>query len=243
MSPSPNAQHFIKALNKHRSAAQAKKNAAFFRDDVNKKNRFLGVRMKMIFDAAKAFEQMPLKEVEILLHDEHYEIRLGAVCIMDFKARQKKISQAERKELFDLYISRHRQIDNWDMVDRAAPSVVGGYLYDKPIKMLYKLAKSKNVWERRSAIVSTWFFIRQNDLEDTFKIAGMLLKDKHDLIQKAVGSWIREAGKRNLPLLLSFLDKHALIMPRPMLYNAVEKLDKRSREKYLSQKMIHPVTS
>lgn len=240
MPPPLTAKSFIDTLSAHQSATEAGKNARFFRDDENKQNKFYGIRMKTLFDTAKTFEGMPVKEIDKLFSNPYYEVRMGAVCIMDFKARNKKITEAEKKQLFDLYIDRHDRIDNWDMVDRSAPWVIGGYLIDKPRAILYKLAKSKNVWERRTAIVSTWFFIRQNDLKDTFKIAELLLKDKHELIHKAVGGWIREAGKRDKVQLLSFLDKHALIMPRPMLYNAVEKLDKKLKEKYMAKKMIQP---
>ena len=188
--------------------------------------------MKLIFDTAKEFRQIPLAEIEKLLKNSYYEVRMGAVSIMDFKARDKKITDAERKELYDLYIKHHDRIDNWDLVDRSAPYVVGGYLYDKPRDILYKLAGSKNVWERRTAIVSTYFFIRQGDVNDTFQIAELLLKDKHDLIHKAVGSWIREAGKRDQRALIKFLDRHSPSMPKEMLTYAIEKLDKRLKESY-----------
>ena len=121
------------------------------------------------------------------------------------------------------------------MVDRSAPYVVGGFLSDKPRKILYKLTKSKNVWERRTAIVSTYYFIRQNDLSDTFKIAELLIKDKHDLIHKAVGSWVREAGKRDREALTEFLDSHAARMPRTMLRCATEKLDRNQKQFYLKK--------
>jgi 3-methyladenine DNA glycosylase AlkD len=195
--------------------------------------------MKSLFDTARAFTWIPLEEIESLLENKYYEIRMGAVSIMDFRAREKKTTEPEKKFMFDLYTRRHDRIDNWDLVDRSAPHVVGGYLADKPRSILYKLAKSKNVWERRTAIVSTWFFIRRNELDDTFRIAELLLKDKHDLIQKAVGSWIREAGKRDKKRLLDFLDAHALIMPSAMLStrrNAVGQLDKKTKEKYLTLK-------
>src|SRR6185369_12379890 len=162
----------------------------------------------------------------------YYEVRLGGVSIMDFQARDKKATPEKKKALFDLYINRHDRINNWDLVDRSAPFVVGGYLFDKPRKILYKLAKSKNVWERRTAIVSTYFFIRQNDIDDTFKIAELLIDDKHDLINKAVGSWVREAGKRDKLKLLSFLDQYAAVMPRVTLRYAVEKLNPKQKEFY-----------
>ena len=133
-------------------------------------------------------------------------------------------------------MTSHDRINNWDMVDRSAPYVIGGYLADKSRAPLYKLAKSKNVWERRTAIVSTYFFIRQNELEDTFKIAELLVNDSHDLINKAVGSWIREAGKRDEERLLAFLDKHGSSMPRTTLRYAVEKLSASQKKSYLAGK-------
>src|SRR6187431_776070 len=128
-----------------------------------------------------------------LLQNEYYEARMGAVCIMNLQARAKKTSAEQKKALYDLYLKRHNYINNWDMVDAAAPYVIGGYLFDKPRDVLYKLAKSKNVYERRTAIVATYYFIRQHQLDDTFLLAEILVNDKHELINKAVGSWIREA--------------------------------------------------
>ena len=130
---------------------------------------------------------------------------MGAVSIMDFQARAKRITPEQRQALFDLYIRRHDRINNWDLVDRAAPYVVGGYLADKPREILYQLARSRNPWERRTAIVSTYYFIRQGDLDDTFAIAEILVNDKHKLVQKAVVSWTREAGKKDPKRLARFL--------------------------------------
>ena len=200
------------------------------------KTKFLGLKMAHLFKLAKEATPMPLKEVEKLLTDEYYEARMGAVSIMDYKAREKKITPEKRKELFDLYMEHHDRINNWDMVDRSAPWVVGAYLIDKPRKRLYQLAKSKNVWERRTAIVSTWFFIRQGDVDDTFKIAELLVKDKEETIHKAVGSWIREAGKRDKARLLDFLNKHAASMSRVMLRYAIEKLDSKTKTLYMNLK-------
>ena len=198
-------------------------------------NKFLGVRMATIFRLAKQYVELPLKEIEKLLQSEYYEGRMGAVSIMDFQARNKKITPNARKALFDLYIKNHQRINNWDLVDRSAPYVVGGYLMDKPRNILYKLAKSKNIWERRTSIVSTYYFIRQNDVDDTFKIAALLVHDKEDLINKAVGSWVREAGKRNRQKLIGFLDRYAATMPRVTLRYAIEKLSKKEKEFYMKQ--------
>ena len=114
-----------------------------------------------------------------------------------------------------------------------APHVVGGYLADKPREVLYSLARSPNPWERRTAIVSTYYFIRAGDVDDTFRIAAILVEDGHKLVQKAVGSWIREAGKKDTPRLVRFLEKHGRSMPRTMLRYAVEKLPPAVRAKFL----------
>jgi len=226
------ADRFIVKLRSLQAKSKAD-NSKFFKE-LDKSNKFFGIKMSSLFLLAKQFTSMPLNEVVKLLKSDYYEARMGAVSIMDFQARNKKVTEERRKKLFDIYIKHHDRINNWDLVDRSAPFVVGGYLFDKPRTILYKLSKSKNVWERRTAIVATYFFIRQNDLDDTFKIAELLVKDKHDLINKAVGSWVREAGKRDKDRLLLFLDKHAATMPRVTLRYAVEKLDKRLKEVYMN---------
>lgn len=208
----------------------------FFRGDPNahsSDNKMLGVRHGDVFKVAKQFIDMPLTDIEKLLDSRYYEVRLGAVSIMDFQARAKRITVEQRKALFDLYIRRHDRINNWDLVDRAAPFVVGGYLVDRPRGILFELARSRNPWERRTAIVSTYYFIRAGDVEDTFRIAELLVQDEHDLIQKAVGSWIREAGKKDQKRLVKFLESHADSMPRTMLRYAVEKLPPRLRAKFV----------
>lgn len=196
-------------------------------------NKILGVSPGSVFPVAKQFTAMPLDEVELLLDSPYYEARLGAVSIMDFKARAKRISDDERQALYELYLRRHDRINNWDLVDRAAPHVVGGYLADKPRKVLAGLAKSSNPWERRTAIVSTWYFIRNDDTADTFKIARLLVHDQHPLVQKAVGSWVREAGKRDPDALLAYLEEFSSSMPRTTLRYAVEKLGKEQRARFM----------
>lgn len=192
------------------------------------------VPKREIFSLAKDCQSMPVSEVRKLLQDKNEDIRLGAVSILDWKARNKKTPDEERKEMYELYINEHKWIDSWGLVDRAAPYVVGGYLFDKDRSPLYALARSKNPMERRSAIVSTYYFIRKDQLEDTFKLAEILISDTNEHVQKAVGSWIREAGKRNEERLKGLLDKHADKMPRIMLRYAIEKFDKQTRAHYLN---------
>ncbi|HOX82321.1 MAG TPA: DNA alkylation repair protein [Chryseolinea sp.] len=236
-----NAKQFITRLNSYQSASEKEKIQRYFKSeegDYGSEDKFMGVRMGQVFALAKEYIDMPLSEIEKLLANDVHEVRVGAVSIMDFQARNKKTPSSRRKELFDLYINSHDRINNWDLVDRSAPYVVGGYLFDQPRAILYKLARSKNVWERRTSIVSTYFFIRQGQVDDTFKIAELLVNDKHDLIQKAAGGWVREAGKKDPKKLISFLDKYAATMPRTMLRYAIEHLTKKQRDYYLSLKKL-----
>jgi 3-methyladenine DNA glycosylase AlkD len=192
-----------------------------------------GIPKREIFSLAKEFQYMDIGEVVKLLKEESNDHRLGAVSILDWKARNKKTTLEEKREVYKAYISNHKFIDDWGMVDRAAPYVVGGYLFDKDKKALYDLARSKNPMERRTAIVSTYYFIRKNEVEDTFKIAETLVNDSEHFLQTAVGSWIREAGKRDEQRLKAFLNKYAASMPRVTLRLAIEKLDPESRKHYM----------
>ncbi|HEU0185073.1 MAG TPA: DNA alkylation repair protein [Blastocatellia bacterium] len=233
------AVDFVKKLKTYRSTEELKKIQRYFKTgagEYGEGDEFMGVRMGQIFSLAKEFIGMTPDEIEKLLESPIHEVRVGAVSIMDWQARGKKTPVERRKELFGLYIRRHDRINNWDLVDRSAPYVVGGYLVDKPRDVLYRLARSKNVWERRTAIVSTYYFIRLGDVTDTFKIAEMLLKDDHDLIHKATGGWLREAGKKDPEKLLGFLDKYAGAMSRVALRYAIERLDKKRRDHYLGLK-------
>ncbi len=130
----------------------------------------------------------------------------------------------------------HEHIDTWSLVDRAAPYVVGGYLWDRSREPLYELARSPRPMERRTAIVATYYFIRQHDLEDTFRIGGILAHDPDELVQKAVGGWVREAGKQDVERLRRYLDEFAPTMPRTALRYAVEHLGASERERYLGMK-------
>ena len=228
-----NTKQFIERL-KALSTSKAAKSHSHLASD--KDDAIIGVRMGQIFALAKEFMDMPLPQVEKLLESNIHEVRVGAVSIMDFQARSKKTSNERRKELFDLYIKRHDRINTWDLVDRSAIYVVGSYLFDKPRKVLYKLARSKFMPERRTAIVATLYFIGKGDVDDAFKLAEMMLHDQEDLIHKANGWALRFAGDKDRPQLLNFLDKHAASMPRVTLRYALEHFDKTQRDHYLSAK-------
>jgi 3-methyladenine DNA glycosylase AlkD len=241
MSTKFSADRFVGRLEALRSPEEAKKYLRYFKTgqgQYGEGDEFMGVRMGQVFGLAREFIEMPPDEIEKLLESPIHEVRAGGLSIMDKQARSKKTTESRRKELFDLYLRRHDRINNWDLVDVSAPYVVGGYLFDKPRTVLYGLARSKNMWERRTAIVSTAFFIRQGDLADTYNIAEMLLDDKEDLIHKATGGWLREAGNQDRQKLLIFLDRHAADMPRTTLRYAIERLDKEQRGHYLSMKKV-----
>ncbi len=239
MSANMSAAEFVKKLKTYRSPDELKKIQRYFKTgggEYGEGDEFMGVRMGQVFTLAKEFIEMPLSEIEKLLESPIHEVRAGAVSIMDKQARRKKTPESRRKELFDLYIRRHDRINNWDLVDLGALYAVGSYLFDKPRNILYKLARSKNIWERRTAIVGTAYFIRQGDVADTFKIAEMLLNDKQDLVHKATGWMLRFAGTKDRQKLLGFLDRFAATMPRTLLRYSIEHLTKEERDHYMSMK-------
>lgn len=226
------AKAFITALSKFKTEKELNKVDKFFKGD-DGRTKALGVKFGDVFKTAKAFSGMPPDEIAILLESDYYEVRMGAVSMMDFQVRERATTDERKKKLFELYLSCHNKLNNWDFVDRAAPRVIGEYLLDKPREILYKLARSKDPWERRTAIVSTHAFIKKGELDDTFAIAEILIDDDHEYVNKAVGSWIREASKQDKYRLIQFLDRHAPIMPAVTLRYATEKLDKKTRDYYL----------
>jgi 3-methyladenine DNA glycosylase AlkD len=197
---------------------------------------YTGIGMGQIFKLALEFKAMSPAEIEQLLESDDHPVRVGAVSIMDWQARDRKTAIERRRELFDLYIRRHDRINTWDLVDRSAIHVVGEYLVDKPRDILHDLAQSPRPMERRTAILSTFAFIRRDQLDDTYRIAETLANDPDELVSKAVGWMLREAGKRDHDRLASFLDAHAATMPRVMLRYSIEKLDKPERDRYLAIK-------
>ena len=233
------AKQFIERLKAHQSAEELKKIQRYFKSgegQYGEGDQFMGVKMGQLFALAKEFSGMSIKEIEKLLESPVHEVRAGAVSIMDKESRDKKIDKSRLKDFFDLYMRRHDRINNWDLVDLGCLYMTGSYLFDKSHAILYKLAKSKNIWERRTAILSTCYFIRKADTTDTFTIAEILVNDKEDLIHKATGWMLRFAGDKEPKKLLAFLDKYAATMPRTLLRYAIEKLNKKQRESYLAMK-------
>ena len=196
---------------------------------------FLGLTVPQVRTVAKKYKEISLKEIETLTRSKLHEVRLCGLVILTLQyksARERK----EKKKLFDLYMKSMTGgfINNWDLVDVSAP-IVGEYLIglDNPYVLLYKLSKSKSLWQRRVSMVFTFAFIRSGDIEPTFEMAEKLLHDKHDLIHKAVGWALREAGKLNGIALRKFLSAHSHEMPRTMLRYSIEKFPERERKKWL----------
>ncbi|WP_404405495.1 DNA alkylation repair protein [Pelagibacterium halotolerans] len=194
---------------------------------------FMGVRMGHVFDLAKAFVLMDPSEIETLLESDIHEHRAGAVSIMAKQYKRKTTSPERREELYQLYLRRHDRINNWDLVDLGAWHIIGPHLIDGPRDLLYRLAQSKSIWERRTAILATYAFIKRGEYADTLAIADTLLNDPEDLIHKAVG-WMLRCIPQNDPALIAFLDAHAATMPRTMLRAALEKFDKGRRAHYMA---------
>jgi 3-methyladenine DNA glycosylase AlkD len=189
--------------------------------------------MSQIFALAKELMDMSSAEIERLLESPDHDVRVGAVSIMDWQARAKKTPAETRRELFELYIRRHDRIDTWGLVDRSAIWVVGEYLVDLPRDVLYELARSTRPMERRTAILSTFAFIRRGDVEDSLRIADLLADDSDEYVQKAVGWMLREVGKKEPESHARFLEQHAATMPRVMLRYAIEKLSPAERKRYM----------
>jgi len=234
------ATEFTKRLKAMQSDDELRKIQRYFKSDGNgqsKEDYFIGVRMGSLFGLAKEYVDMSVAEIEKLMESPIHEVRAGAMSIMGQCAKGKKCSAERLKELYELYLRRHDRINNWDLVDLASYYVVGRYLEDKPRKILYKLARSKDTWERRTAILATAHFIlKMKQVDDTFAIAEMLLADQEDLVHKATGWMLRAAGDKDRKRLLEFLDRHAATMPRVLLRYSIEKLDKNQREHYLQMK-------
>lgn len=192
-------------------------------------DRFLGLTVPTMRRIAHRYIHLPLTDVAKLLASPIHEYRSVGLEIL--------VAQYERensKAIFDFYLKHTKFVNNWDLVDGSAPYIVGQHLLTRPRKILYRLAKSSSLWERRIAIVATLTLIRQGEIEDTFAIAKLLLADDHDLIHKAVGWMLREAGKQSTPALLRFLKENYSALPRTTLRYAIERFPAAERKRLLA---------
>ena len=194
-------------------------------------DRFMGITVPLTRGVARRYKDAPLATAVDLLQSEWHEARLCGLLIM--VEQMKKARGDGARVIFETYLANTRRINNWDLVDLSAPQIVGGYLKDKPRDILYELASSPLLWDNRIAIVSTFAFIKKGYLDDTFALALRLIGHKHDLMHKAVGWMLREAGKRDLARLRRFVYEHVHEMPRTMLRYAIEKFPEDERRAIL----------
>lgn len=229
----------LKELKKYSSPKKAAILQRFFKTkkgEYGEGDKFIGVVVPDIRKVVKIYQDLDLAEVVLSLHSPIHEERLCAVLIL--VTQYKKADAKQQKKIFQLYLKNYQFINNWDLVDLSAPNIVGAYLRDKPKDILYKLAKSKNLWQKRIAMLATFDDIYHKKSDEAIKIAKILLHDEHDLIHKAVGWMLREVGKRvDEKVLLKFLDEYYRTMPRTSLRYAIERLPEAKRLAYLHGKI------
>ncbi len=228
-----------KDLNALKNTEQAKLLQRFFKTapgEYGHGDIFLGIMVPTQRKICKKYMNLNFTELQKLLNSKIHEHRFCALAIL--VNQYKNSDNLQKEEIFNFYIKNSKKINNWDLVDNSAPKIVGEYLLDKnpstslrtSKKVLYKLAKSKNLWQKRIAIIATFSFIKENQFNDTLKISKILLKDKRDLIHKAVGWMLREVGKRNKSLETKFIKANIKKMPRITLIYALEKHTKEEKE-------------
>jgi len=225
-----------KDLARFASPAKAKIIAKFFKTgkgEYGEGDVFLGVNVPEIRAVAKKYLHLQLDDIKLLLQSKIHEHRLTGLLLLIEQFR--KANEAGKKKLVDFYLKSTNYVNNWDLVDLSAHQLLGEWLHDKPKSLLHRLAKSKNLWERRISIVATYAFIRRKQFEHTLAIAEKLLQDSHDLMHKATGWMLREVGKREQAVLERFLNRHAHRMPRTMLRYAIERFPEKRRKQYLSR--------
>ena len=196
---------------------------------------FLGIKIPVLRKLIPNYKDTSLSQIIKLLQSKIHEERMFALLLL--VDSYQRTDQEQKEKIYNSYLKNTASINNWDLVDLSAPKIVGHYLYDKDKSILYHLCKSANLWEKRIAIIATFYFIKQHQFEDTLKIAQEFLNEKHDLMHKATGWMLREVGKQNLKAEEDFLKKHYRIMPRTMLRYAIEKFPEPKRQRYLKGKI------
>lgn len=220
------------ALRKHADAVKAKTYAGFFKDLAG--DEFLGVTAALMRGVAKEFRDLPFADIEPLMHSHIQEERSLAHSIL--RLQFDKGDEKQKTAVYKFYMANRHGIRQWNGVDDSAPYIVGPYLWERDRAVLYKMAKAKSLWDRRIAIVTTWHFIRNGQLDDVYALAEQLLDDREDLMHKATGWMLREAGKKDMKRLKAFLKKHHAQMPRTMLRYAIEKFPEKERKAALAGK-------
>lgn len=193
---------------------------------------FLGIKVPVLRAQVKTFRGTPLETITALLQSKYHEERLFALFLLIDTYQHG--SPAHKQACYDLYLAHTAHINNWDLVDTSAPHIVGDFLAQRPRQILYELAASESLWERRIAILATLHFIRHNEFDDALRLSKLLLGDEHDLMHKATGWMLREIGKRNQNIEEKFLRQHYRAMPRTMLRYAIERFPETQRKAYLN---------
>lgn len=220
-------------LRSHAEPGRAEKLVWFFKarpGGYGEGDRFHGVRVPIVRQVAREFARLPLAETVKLLRSEFHEERLLGLFLL--VRRYESGDEAGKQTVYETYLEHLRHVNNWDLVDASAHRIVGRHLLSRDRDLIYRLARSAVLWERRIAVISTFAFIAGDDFDDALAIAELLLEDEEDLIHKAVGWMLRELGKRDLDRLLGFLDRHWEDMPRTMVRYAIERLPAEHRERY-----------
>jgi len=198
-------------------------------------DKFIGVRVPYQRKVAKKlWRDFDLKSLGMVLQSDVHEYRLTGLFMLGYRFEKTK-TDADRKDIIELYLANLKGVNNWDLVDYSADRILGLYLKDKSKSILYSFARDTDLWKNRIAIIATYPCIKDNKFQDTLKISEILLHHPHDLIHKAVGWMLREVGNRNLNTEITFLEKHSKIMPRTMLRYAIEKFDEELRQKFMSK--------
>jgi 3-methyladenine DNA glycosylase AlkD len=235
MSPAPpNASDIVRALRGAGSPRHAAVLQRFFKTgpgEYGEGDVFLGVRVPAVRKLAARYRDAPLTTVRALLRSPIHEVRLLALLLL--VRRFEREGEPERERIYRLYLAHTRWINNWDLVDLSAPNIVGTHLLARSRGPLYRLARSHSLWERRIAVLATLAFIRQGQFADALDIADRLLRDREDLVQKAVGWMLREVGKRDRAAEEAFLRPRCRAMPRTMLRYAIERFPPAARRRYL----------
>ncbi len=231
------SQNVKKELNKLANQEKAKIMQRFFKTGKGQYGEgdiFIGLKVPEQREIAKKYINLNLNEIEKLLKSEIHEYRLTALLILTYQFPESK----QKEKIINFYLKNTKYINNWDLVDLSADKILGEYLINKNKDILYKLAKSNNLWEKRTAIISCFNFIKNNQFDDALKISEILLNDEHDLIHKAVGWMLREIGKRNIKEEEVFLKKHYKQMPRTMLRYSIERFPDKKRKFYMQKKQL-----
>jgi len=194
-------------------------------------DKFLGISVPMQRKIAKKYSGLNLESLQKLISSKVHEHRLIALLILVEKF--KKGDEDKKAEIFNFYVSNINRVNNWDLVDLSAPNIIGEFLFDKKRNLIYRFAEDGDLWKKRIAVISTFYFIRKDEFADSLRMAEILLKDKNDLIHKAVGWMLREIGKRDSDILENFLTRYGKKMPRTMLRYAIEKFSEEKRKNFL----------